>query len=240
MKKYIGCSGYYYNHWKNLFYPEKLPKKEWLAYYAGHFNTVEINNTFYRMPAEKSIRNWYAITPGDFIFSVKGYRYLTHIKKLITDEVFTDYLTKFEHIAGLLEEKAGPLLWQLPGNFKVNLPRLEKFCSLLSTGFSHVFEFRNATWFIPEVYEILEKHGNSLCIVSGPSKVPAVVRPTTELAYIRFHGEGSWYSDNYSDESLKLWKEKLERTGADTLFAYFNNDMNAYAVNNGKYFRSLF
>ncbi len=240
MEKYIGCSGYYYNHWKGLFYPEDLPKNKWLIYYAEHFNTVEINNTFYRMPEEKSVKNWYSVTPPDFMFSVKGYRFLTHRKKLNVDEAFTDNLDKFQHVAGLLKEKAGPLLWQLPGNFLVNIPKLEKFCSILSRNFSHVFEFRNETWFTDEVYNILKKYDHGLCIVSGPANVPKVVHLTSGTAYIRFHGEGSWYNDNYSNEALVAWKKKLENIRASQLYAYFNNDMNAYAVNNGKYFASLY
>jgi uncharacterized protein YecE (DUF72 family) len=240
MKKLIGCSGYYYKHWIGLFYPDDLPKNKWLIYYADHFKTVEINNTFYRMPDEKAVRNWYAITPADFVFAVKGYRYFTHLKKFNTDDEFKDNLCKFQHIAGLLKEKAGPLLWQLPRNFTVNTEKLEKFCSLLSTGFQHVFEFRNEGWFKQEVYDILSKHNHALCIVSGPSGVPKVIVTTTRFAYIRFHGEGSWYNDNYSEESLRQWKTKLENTRVSDIYAYFNNDINAYAISNAKYFRQLF
>lgn len=240
METYIGCSGYYYNHWKERFYPEGLSKKQWLVFYAEHFNTVEINNTFYRLPEEKSVKNWYSITPPQFVFSVKGYRYLTHIKKLIADDTSLEYLNKFEHLAGTLQEKAGPLLWQLPGNFTANIPRLEKFCSLLSAAFHHVFEFRHPSWFTEEVFGILEKYNHGLCIVSAPSSVPGIVRRTSSTGYIRFHGEGAWYRDNYSAESLQEWKKKLDNISAESLYAYFNNDVNAYAVNNAEYFSSLY
>lgn len=240
MKRYIGCSGYYYKHWISLFYPESLPRNKWLIYYADHFNTVEINNTFYRMPEDKAVKNWYSITPENFVFAVKGYRYFTHLKKFVTDDEFKDNLNKFQRIAGLLKEKTGPLLWQLPRNFMVNPGKLEKFCSMLSTHFHHVFEFRNEGWFNQEVYDILSRHKHALCIVSGPSSTPGVIGTTTDFAYIRFHGEGSWYNDNYSEESLKLWKTKLEDCRVSTLYAFFNNDMNAYAVNNAKYFQNLF
>jgi uncharacterized protein YecE (DUF72 family) len=240
MEKYIGCSGYYYNHWKSLFYPEDMPRNKWLIYYAEHFNTVEINNTFYKMPDEKSVKNWYSVTPADFVFAVKGFRFITHLKKLNADNIFIDYLNRFQQTAGLLKEKTGPLLWQLPGNFGKNIPKLEKFCSLLSIDFHHVFEFRNETWFTPEVYELLKKYKHGLCIISGPASNPEGIKITSEIAYIRFHGENSWYRDSYSNEALQDWKNKLDNVGADKLFAYFNNDMNAYAVKNGRYFASLY
>lgn len=192
------------------------------------------------MPEEKSVRNWYEITPDDFIFSIKGYRFFTHQKKLITDDIFTERLLQFERLAGLLKKKTGPFLWQFPANFSVNLNRLEKFCSMLSTAFHHVFEFRNETWFIPEVYDILQKFNHDLCIVSAPSSVPGIIKKISGVAYIRFHGESEWYRSNYNDETLRTWKNELSGTGANYLFAYFNNDANAYAVNNGKYFASLF
>lgn len=240
METYIGCSGYYYNHWKGLFYPEDLPKKQWLVFYSTRFNSVEINNTFYRMPQESAVKNWYNITPPGFLFAVKGYRYITHIKKLITDDDLTRYLVDFFRLARILKEKTGPLLWQFPGSFKSNPERLRKFCMKLSRDFVHVFEFRHESWFNDEVYDILVKYKCSLCIVSGPSSVPREIRATNHTSYIRFHGEGSWYRDNYSNESLQEWKKALDGIGVRRLFAYFNNDMNAYAVNNAAYFAELY
>lgn len=240
MERFIGCSGYYYNHWKDVFYPSGLPKNKWLIYYAEHFNTVELNNTFYRMPAEKAVRNWLEITPQEFRFAVKGYRYFTHLKRLITDDDFRRYLDDFFHLAGLLKDKTGPLLWQFPGSFKADLSRLENFCSLLSIHFKHVFEFRHESWFNEQVYDILGRYGYGLCIISGPASIPKVVRTTPDFSYIRFHGEGSWYSDNYGDESLLAWKEALDNLQVHELYAYFNNDINAFAIYNAKSFASLY
>jgi uncharacterized protein YecE (DUF72 family) len=240
MEIHIGCSGYYYNHWRGLFYPEDLPKKQWLVHYAQHFDTVEINNTFYRMPQENAVKNWYSITPEGFMFSVKAYRYFTHLRKLIIDNAFRQNLDKFIKLAGLLKEKAGPVLWQFPAGFKANLARLESLCRILPKDFSHVFEFRNETWFDDPVYDILEKYRHSLCIVSGPGSVPKVIRNTSPLTYIRFHGEGSWYRDNYSNEALQSWKKALGDLHPAELWAYFNNDVNANAVSNAGYFTSLY
>jgi uncharacterized protein YecE (DUF72 family) len=240
MEKYIGCSGYYYNHWKGLFYPPDLPKSQWLKYYSGFFNTVEINNTFYRMPDVKTLEQWYSDTPDNFIFSVKGNRFITHRKKLQVDAILTDYLYRFQNLAGELREKNGFLLWQLPGNFRSDAPRFKKFCSMLSKDFNHVFEFRHESWFNEEIYEILMNNKHTLCTVSSPSGLPDTIIMTSVSVYIRFHGEGSWYNDNYSNERLQMWKNKLVSKEPEKLYAYFNNDMNAYAINNGKYFSSLF
>ncbi|HAH23801.1 MAG TPA: DUF72 domain-containing protein [Prolixibacteraceae bacterium] len=240
METLIGCSGYYYNHWKGLFYPPTLPKKKWLSYYSEHFNTVEINNTFYKMPEEKTLRNWYELTPPNFVFSLKGFRNITHLKKLSYDATLLDSLDQFLHTAAALKDKSGPILWQLPPSLKVDIPKLEKFCSLLSHDFQHVFEFRDVSWWTQEVYDVLEKYKHSLCIVSAPGKIPEVIMTTSETAYVRFHGKGSWYNDNYSNEDLQSWKQRLEPIPAQRLYAFFNNDTNAYAVGNALYLASLY
>ncbi len=240
MKKYIGCSGFYYNHWKGPFYPKNLSKSKWLPFYAEHFNTVELNNTFYRMPEERAVKNWYAMTPENFVFAVKGYRFISHLKKLTVDADLTQNLEQVYRFAGFLKDKMGPVLWQLPGGFTVNVPKLDKFCSVLSSHFRYVFEFRNETWFTPSVYDVLEKYKIGLCVVSGPGKIPEVVKATSTTAYIRFHGKGSWYSDNYSKEDLESWKKRLDALKVNELYAYFNNDVHAYAIANGQYFSSLY
>ena len=240
MKTYIGCSGYYYNHWKGRFYPPTLSKKQWLVFYAQHFNTVEINNTFYKMPVEKTLQNWYDITPADFVFSLKGFRYITHQKKLSYDNDLLDYVDQFLRTASTLKEKSGPILWQFPGSFKMNIPKLEKFCTLLSHDFDHVFEFRDVSWFTLGVYEVLEKYRHSLCIVSAPGNIPEVFKATSPTAYVRFHGKFSWYNDLYNEQDLQWWKRELELLPAQKLYAFFNNDTNAYAINNGLFLASLF
>lgn len=240
MEKFIGCSGYYYNHWKGLFYPATLPKSKWLSFYAEHFNSVEINNTFYRMPEEKAMKRWYDITPGNFVFSVKGYRYFTHMKKLRVDDDLRGNLAVFERAIATLNEKIGCVLWQLPGSFKVNIETLEKFSGVLSHDFRHVFEFRNESWFNQAVYDTLERFNHGLCIVSAPGKLPEVVKTTSDTAYMRFHGKDAWYSSNYSTDDLQSWKNNLEHLGAERLLVYFNNDINAYAIDNARYLASLF
>ena len=162
------------------------------------------------------------------------------MKKLTYNGELLDYVNQFLHIAGYLKEKSGPILWQLPPSLKMEIPKLEKFCTLLSYDFQHVFEFRDVSWFTQEVYDVLEKYRHSLCIVSDPGKIPEVIKATSKTAYVRFHGKTSWYNDNYSHEALKSWKHELELLPAQRLYVFFNNDTNAFAVNNGLYLTSLF
>ncbi len=236
---YIGCSGYYYNHWIGIFYPEDLPKRKWLPYYAEHFKTVEINSSFYHMPLDSSIVNWYKITPGDFVFTLKGYRYITHLKKLVIDQSVLELISDFQRKAYLLKEKLGCILWQLPASVKVNAEKLKNFCKVLDSDIPHVFEFRHDSWFTPEVFSILKNYKCSICMLSAPGNLPAMVHTTSDVAYLRFHGINGWYNDNYSNEELDKWAVLLKEISYDKLFAYFNNDFHGFAVNNAGYFEKV-
>lgn len=236
IKKYIGCSGYYYNHWKDIFYPGGLAKIKWLPFYAQHFNTVEINSSFYHMPLDSSLNNWYKITPPGFNFTLKGNRFITHMKKLNVDQELTELVYVFQQKAYLLKDKLGCILWQLPGSFRADVKKLEEFCKLLDASIPHVFEFRHSSWFTPEILEILKIHNASLCILSAPGNLPEMVETTSNIAYIRFHGINGWYNDNYSNEQLDTWAQKIKNLKVDQLYAYFNNDFNGFAVHNGLYF----
>lgn len=185
----IGTSGWHYKHWKNTFYPADIQQKNQLNFYTKHFKTVEINNSFYKLPTRKAFTDWRNETPADFIFSVKVNRYLTHMKKLVLDE---DAVHQFLEHALELQNKLGPLLFQLPPGWKINLPRLESFLSFLPPDHRYVFEFRNKTWYQPDVYQILEKYNCAFCIYDlGHQLSPLKV--TADFVYIRLHGPG----DNY-------------------------------------------
>ncbi len=241
MRTYTGCSGYHYSDWKDQFYPEDLPKDRWLAYYADHFNTVEINNTFYKMPSEGDLKQWKEQTPAHFRFTIKANRFFTHLKKMKQDDDFKQRLDDFREILKSLDNKLSCVLWQLPGNLHRNLSKLESFCNLLDQGVNHVIEFRHASWFDEEVYEVLEQEGVSFCMLSAPDELPEEVRAITSTAYIRFHGKDRWYDYHYSKKELRDWKERLERLeDVDSLFTYFNNDQHAHAVENARYLKSLF
>lgn len=231
VRAHIGTSGFYYDHWKDgIFYPPDLAKKEWLRFYASRFETVELNTTFYRLPAEETFRSWYQITPRDFVFALKGSRFLSHVKKFKdAGEVWNN----FYHRAKLLKEKLGPVLFQTPPSWKKDAGRLESFLKIISKKLPLAFEFRHPSWFDEEVYRVLKKFNVSLCFVSSPDWPTAEVI-TTDFIYIRFHGEAGLYSSNYSDRKLSLWAKKFKKwikEGRD-VYAYFNNDALGYAPKN--------
>jgi len=250
MKKlYIGTSGYSYGHWISRFYPKNLPQKSWLSYYCQFFNSVELNVTFYRLPKEEAFLLWYKETPVSFIFSVKGSRFITHVKKLKNVE---EPVKLFMERASLLKEKLGVILWQFPKNFKLNLERLEGFLKILKkykTRF--VFEFRNESWFVKEVYNLLEKYNRALVIADSPQLCssifagqaiwPHVGGITADFLYIRFHGPRKLYGSKYSKKELEDWAFKIKnwQKQAKDVYAYFNNDFQAFAVKNARQLKSL-
>jgi len=202
---YIGTSGWHYDHWRDRFYPEKLSKPQWLEFYASHFTTVELNNSFYRLPSEAAFTTWYNSSPTNFIFAVKVSRFITHIKRLKnSEEAVENFITR----AKILKEKLGPLLYQLPPNMHRNDVVLASFLSNLPQGMKHVIEFRHQSWLEEEVFEILRKYNTGLCIFDMPSFTCPLVA-TADFAYIRFHGSSGLYSSCYSDEELANWAKGL-------------------------------
>lgn len=241
-KMLIGTSGWAYDHWDGIFYPKDLAHKDKLNYFAKHFNTVEINYSFYRLPRASNYKKWYTQTPEDFIFAVKANRFITHIKRL--ENVKTAWRTFIEN-ALYLRQKLGPILLQFSPSFKAteeNIKRLEKFLKLititLNSG-SHTlkfaFEFRHPSWFIKETYKLLRKHRASL-VFADSSEYPKEEIITADFVYVRMHGSGASLSPKYSDEGLKnlakkirIWlKYKLD------VYVYFNNDAFGYAVENAQ------
>lgn len=234
MYTFTGCSGFHYDDWKDTFYPSDLTKEEWLSYYAQYFKTVEINNSFYSLPEADKLKKWHEQTPGNFRFSMKGSRYVTHMKKLINDSDVREGVKKFYHAVEPLQGKLGCVLWQLPGNQHRDDEKLEDFCSLLSSNFKNVIEFRDLSWFQDPVFEILENHDISYCIISAPDDLPEDIRATTDTAYVRFHGKSDWYNYNYSKKEIKEWQQKLQNINARRIYLYFNNDVKVRAVKNAK------
>ncbi|MHC4616980.1 MAG: DUF72 domain-containing protein [Planctomycetota bacterium] len=233
----IGTSGWHYGHWSGRFYPLDLPKSKWFLHYAQHFDTVEINNTFYHLPKPKSVENWHKQAPDNFLYTVKANRYITHIKRLRDSQ---EPLERFFEIARLLKEKRGPVLYQLPPSMHKDLDRLESFLRLLPKGVPAVFEFRHESWFAGDTYEMLNEFDAGFCTHDLPGRPsPRII--TGDLIYLRFHGTTGRYSGNYSKSALQEWahwtKDNLK--GIRTVYAYFNNDYNAYAVHNAKQLREL-
>ncbi len=230
MKYFIGCSGWHYEHWRGLFYVEGLPKPKWLECYARQFNTVELNNSFYKLPSEKAFTTWRESTPDNFVFSVKVSRFITHIKRLKNlGSVVENFLSR----ADLLGEKLGPLLYQLPPNMKRNDELLQDFLSSLPTKYRHVIEFRHESWIDDAVFNVLRGHNTGLCVFDMPGLSCPLIA-TSDFAYIRFHGSEGLYSSCYSDRELSRWAQGIARLSKDvkTSYIYFNNDAEAFAVRN--------
>ncbi|MFP4470981.1 MAG: DUF72 domain-containing protein [Bacteroidales bacterium] len=236
MRNYTGCSGFNYDHWVGAFFPEDIPKKEWLEYYAEKFDSVEINATFYNLPKEQTLINWYHRVPGNFKFTLKGSRYVTHQKKLNDAK---EPVKKFYDLARVLKGKLGCILWQLPGNQHKDVEKLKEFCKALSPDFNNVMEFRHNSWWDEEVYEVLKKNQVTFCIISAPDELSDEPVKTTDRVYMRFHGRENWYRHHYSEKELKQWVEKIRKLNPSQVYTYFNNDFKAYAPENAKTFSKL-
>lgn len=231
MKKwFIGCSGFYYPEWKDKFYPQKLPKNKWFEYYAQQFNTLELNNTFYRFPELKSLKSWYDRSPSDFIFSVKTPRSITHYNKFSDSQ---ELLSKFYNVIKEgLQEKLGCVLFQLPPNFHFDDEKLDLITSSLNPEFKNVIEFRHAGWWNDEVYKKLSKHEITFSGIDHPA-LPNDVIKNTSVLYYRFHGSPQLYKSEYSEAALKEFADQiLNSKQTKEVFVYFNNTMNLAAIKN--------
>jgi len=231
---WIGCSGWNYRDWRDTVYPKGLPAKRWLEHYAGIFRTVEINNTFYRLPTLSAVEGWAEQTPDDFVFTVKASRYLTHIKRLTDMKVGVDRF--YERIQPLITAgKLGPVLWQLPGNFRRDDERLVSAIERLPAG-KHCFEFRHPSWFTSRVYDLLRANGIALVIGDHPERPFQAHEITADWTFIRFHYGHRGRNGNYSESELEDWRRRIDSWSTSTeLFAYFNNDWNAFAVKNAQF-----
>ncbi|MBD3245645.1 MAG: DUF72 domain-containing protein [Candidatus Omnitrophica bacterium] len=228
-KIYIGTSGWHYAHWKGPFYPDPVSPDEFLSFYSGRLDSVEINNSFYRLPRKETLKEWKQTVPHHFLFTIKASRYITHMKKLKNPE---ESVGRFFDTAQALQPKLGPVLFQLPPRWKKNTGRLREFLIALPRGNRYAFEFRDPSWFAQDVYDLLGAFNCAFCIyelsgVSSPREV------TADFVYIRLHGPGGAYEGKYSRKALAgwagactVWAQKGE------VFCYFDNDQNGYAAGN--------
>lgn len=225
----IGTSGYQYNHWRGVLYPEDMPKREWFAEYARHFDTVEINNTFYRLPDGATFAQWHEDAPSDFLYSLKYSRYGTHLKRLKDP---AGPLQTFTTRARNLGDHLGPILVQLPGNWEVNVERLHAFLEAAPQRYRWAIEFRDPSWLCGPVYDLLRSHKAALVVHDMLPDHPREI--TTDWVYLRFHGDhyqGSYTSQFLTAEAQRI-KEDLQ-AGRD-VYAYFNNDQEGHAVRNAQ------
>jgi uncharacterized protein YecE (DUF72 family) len=223
----VGCSGWQYKHWRGDLYPPDLPQSRWFDHYATIFDTVEINNTFYRLPEAETFSAWAERAPRGFIYAVKASRYLTHLRKLKDP---ADPLDRLLSRAARLGPHLGPVLYQLPPGWHVDIPRLEQFLQALPREVRHVVEFRDPSWYVADTLERLEAHGVSHCLHDRQGAAPER-RQTGPFVYVRFHGPSGAYAGGYSARRLSEWSEWLHgcrRQGLD-VYAYFNNDVGGHA-----------
>ncbi len=227
----IGCSGFNYPHWEGDFYPFDLPQKEWFGYYCKVFNTVELNVTFYRLPLSKTFEKWHKETPPNFAFSLKGSRFITHIKRLLEP---AEPLNLFFGRASNLREKLKVVLWQFSPGFKIDINRLKNFLRLLKKyPVKNTLEFRHESWITEEVFDLCKEHNVSLCMADWPQFIDNLC-VTSDFVYIRRHGDGGNYATYYSKAALKKDAKRIKdflKDGKD-VFIYFNNDYNGYAPRN--------
>ena len=238
----LGTSGYVYPHWRRRFYPRGLPARAWLPYYAARFTTVELNNPFYRLPTAQVFAAWRAAVPTDFIFAVKASRFLTHLKRLREPE---DPLRLLLERARRLGPTLGPVLFQLPGNFPVNIERLDGFLRALARQrlvrpLRAVLEIRHASWLVPDVIGRLRRAGVALCLTDW-RETPVRDVVTAHFVYVRRHGARRRYGGPYPEVTLHEDARDIRRwlrQGRD-VYVYFNNDALAHAVRDAERLRAM-
>ena len=231
----IGTSGWNYNHWKGMFYPRHVPKSKWLEFYANHFDTLEVNATFYRLPRPKTFEDWYERTPEKFLWAIKGSKYITHTKRLKDSKEPLERL--YKAVEGL-KEKVGPILFQLPPSLSFDQDLFREFCKNLNYSYRHVVEIRHLSWIHGHVFQILKENNMAFCISDTAGRYPHYEVITSDFLYIRLHGSKRLYASNYSEKELQKWAQKIKEWGVDT-YLYFDNDFQGYAVQNAKRLKEI-
>jgi uncharacterized protein YecE (DUF72 family) len=233
----IGCSGWIYRHWRELFYPAKLPQRLWFAHYSATFATVELNTSFYHLPKPESFAKWRDQAPPDFRYAVKAPRFITHMKKLKEcSEPVEEFLRRARNLGGAI----GPILYQLPPRWALDRGRLEQFIDLLPPDLAHVLEFREKSWMTAEVLALLDSRGIAFCAHDMPGLATARWA-SGPIAYVRFHGAAGKYVGRYSDEALLGWTDWIvaeARSGRD-VWCYFNNDIHGHAIDDALTLRAM-
>ncbi|MBS0512331.1 MAG: DUF72 domain-containing protein [Proteobacteria bacterium] len=235
MEILIGTSGWAYPHWRGRFYPAGLPPSQWLSFFAHTFATVEINRSFYRLPSADNFTAWRQQTPSGFVFSMKAGRFVTHMKKLAAPE---DTLPPLLDAAQALQDRAGPILFQLPPRWHVDLARLRTFLDALPRDRSYAFELRDPSWHIAPVRDLLAAHNAAFCVFDlGGVRSPRIV--TADFTYVRLHGPGAPYCGEYAAAGLAPWAQWLRGLALRRAFVYFDNDEAGGAVRDALVLREM-
>jgi len=230
-KFYVGCSGWFYWHWRGSFYPADLSTHQWFARYAKSFKTVELNAPFYSWPTVATVESWMRQAGRRrFVFTVKVCELITHLKRFAGTKTL---VRDFGLIADLLGTRMGCFLFQLPPSFHYTPARLRRILDQLDHRRRNVVEFRHKSWWNEAVYEAFRKTGTIFCSCSAP-RLPDELIMTADDIYIRFHGTTKWYFHDYTSAELAVWAQRIDQSGARTVWAYFNNDRNGYAIKNAR------
>jgi uncharacterized protein YecE (DUF72 family) len=231
---HVGTSGWQYRDWKGSFYPKDLPQREWLAFYASRFSTVEVNNSFYRLPEAETFERWCRETPDGFVMAVKASRFITHLKRLRDPH---DPVELLWERARWLGPRLGPVLFQLPPRFPADHDRLAAILSILPSGMRPAFEFRDPSWHTPAVFEMLDRAGAALVWADRPrARIDLPV--TGGRAYVRFH-QGRSDAPGYTTQKLRRWADRIAELGVTEGWIYFNNDEGGAAPKDASTLRSL-
>lgn len=231
----IGTSGWNYKHWKEIFYPPKVAVSKWLDFYANHFDTVEVNATFYRLPKPETFDNWYEKTPTNFLWAVKASKFITHTKRLKDSK---EPLERLYNSVDRLKEKQGPVLFQLPPSLRFDKELFTSFCEKIKTNHQNVLEIRHPSWIDIQVFEILKDHNISFCLSDTAGRYPYHEVVTADFLYIRLHGSIKLYASEYSEEELQEWALKIKNWGMET-YVYFDNDFQGFAIKNAKRLKEI-
>ena len=234
---HVGCSGWAYKHWRGILYPEGLPQTRWFERYAEDFDTVEINNSFYRLPSPETFAKWRDQAPPGFCYAVKANRFITQAKKLLDCE---EPIERMMSAVRCLGDRLGPMLYQLPPSLKFNLERLETFLAILPADTINVFEFRDSSWHRPETYDLLDRHGASFCVhdMAGCTTDRIAVG---RAAYVRFHGTAGKYWGRYAKADMNSWARWAaeQRALGRSVWCYFNNDIHGHAIHDARALTAL-
>ena len=233
---HVGCSGWYYWHWRDCFYPPGSPSSRWFDHYAGQFDTVELNAPFYSWPTRATLESWKRQAGRRrFVYSVKVNELITHTKRFVGTKAL---VRDFYYIANVLGQRLGCFLFQLPPSFHYSSSALKRIVSQLDSTYRNVVEFRHRSWWNDRVFDSFRDAGIIFCSTSGPRLPDHLVRTADDI-YIRFHGTTRWYRHDYTRDELKVWTERIKRSGATRVWAYFNNDREGYAIKNARMLRRM-
>lgn len=226
----IGCSGWFYWHWRGKFYPDTKRTDKWFAHYVANFDTVELNAPFYKWPKDATVKAWRRNAPAHFRYSVKVNSLITHEKRLVRTRKLVQEFCKIDNLLG---EKLGCFLFQFPPSYKFTRSRLTSIVSQLNPRLRCAVEFRHKSWWRKAVYRAFEKRGLIFCSISAP-RLPDELIKTSDVIYIRLHGRSRWYRHDYTDEELAAWADKIDNCGAREAWIYFDNDRDAFAIKNAR------